>query len=306
MKAILVRSYGHSDLVHEEDIPTPTARPGEALVRVRAAGVNPVDWKTREGEMKDAYPRTFPLTLGQDFSGEIVALGSGITDLKIGDAVYGLGEGTFAEYAAVPLTMIARKPATLDFPAAAALPTPALTAFQVVLNYIRPKLGQTLLIHGAAGAVGSIATQLAVSKGARVIATASSRDAAYLKSLGVQEIIDFKTERFEQKVRDVDAVLDLVGGDVIARSVGVIRPGGALVTTVGPLPDSSQLGIRATRASFVLMKPNSRDLAQIAELVDRGLLKFRLSQVMPLKQAREAMDLSQSGSSHGKVILKVA
>lgn len=305
MKAIQVHSYGHSDLIRIEDAPTPRPQAGEVLVRIRAAGVNPVDWKTREGYLKDVAPSAFPLILGQDFSGEIVELGSGVTDFNVGDAVMGIARGSYAEFAAVPIAAIAKKPESIDFESAATLPTPALTAYQIVVNVIRPSKGQTLLIHGAGGAVGAIATQLALSRGARVIATASSDDAYYLKALGVDQVIDYRSERFEDKTGAVDAVLDLVGGEVASRSIGVIKPGGVLVTTVGPL-NESEAAQRQVRAEHTYMSPNAADLAEIANLVDQGILNVHLGRVLPLTRAKEALDSIQNGLSHGKVVLKVA
>jgi NADPH:quinone reductase-like Zn-dependent oxidoreductase len=302
MKAIQVRTYGHSDLVQLEDIPRPSPKVGEVLVRIRDAGVNPIDWKIREGYFKEMAPKSFPLTLGQDFSGEVIGVGRDVADFKIGDAVFGVARGAYAEYATVPSTMIAKMP-NIDFTVAAALPTPALTAYQMVMKVIRPSKEQIILIQGAAGSVGSIATQLVLASGARVIATASSKDASYLKELGVDRVIDFKTERFEEKIKDVDAVIDLVGGDVLSRSLQVIRPGGRLVTTVGSFNEAEA---RQVQATHFVMSPNSTDLTEIAKLVDQGVLKTRVSQVLPLTQARQALDLSQSGHSHGKLILKVA
>ena len=304
MKVIQVHAYGHSDLMQVEDTPRPSPKAGEVLVKIRAAGVNPIDWKIREGYLKDLAPKSFPLTLGQDFSGEIIDVGGGITGFKAGDAVFGFAKGSYAEYAVVPVTMIAKNPSTIDFATAAALPTPALTALQIVMKVIQVSKGQSVLIQGAAGSVGAIATQLILSRGGRVIATATKEDISYLKELGVDQVIDFKTDRFEEKVKDVDAVIDLVGGEVLSRSLKVIKNGGMLATTVGPLnePESAKRGVREVQFK---MSPNAEDLTEIANLFDRGALKIRLSQVLPLTQAKEALDLNQSGRAHGKVILKV-
>lgn len=305
MKTIRIHAYGHSDHIRMEDAPRPSAKPGEVLVKIHAAGVNPVDWKIREGFYEKIAPREFPFTLGQDFSGEVVELGDGAQGFKVGDEVYGFVNGSYAEYAAASVDKIARKPRTIDFNTAAGLPTPALTAYQIVTKLVQPSKGQTILIHGAAGGVGTLATQLCIWKQARVIATAASSDVSYLKDLGVEQVIDYKVERFDEKMKEVDAVIDLVGGETLSRSLPLIKNGGVLVSTVGPI-DTAEAAKRNIRAFQILMEKNAADLAEIAKLVDQGVLKPRLDQVMPLIQAKDAQDLYQSGHTHGKLILKVA
>ncbi|MDB5621316.1 NADP-dependent oxidoreductase [Tardiphaga sp.] len=305
MKAIRIHSYGHSDQIHVEEAPRPSPDPGEVLVRIRAAGVNPVDWKIREGYMKDEGHDPFPLTLGRDFAGEIVEVGEGVRHYKVGDEVFGFADGSYAEYAKASIGLIAHKPSTLDFAAAAALPVAGLTAYQIITRVVRPNRGQVLLIHGAAGGVGALVCQLAKWQSARVIASASIRDAVYLRQLGVDQIIDYKSERFEEKAKDVDAVIDLVGGDTLSRSYSVIKFLGTLVTAVGPL-DAVRAQEQGIRAVQFVMEPNQADLVQVARLADQGTLRPRVSQVIELTRAREAQDLNQSGASHGKVILRVA
>jgi NADPH:quinone reductase-like Zn-dependent oxidoreductase len=245
------------------------------------------------------------LILGQDFSGEVIEVAEGVSEFKAGDEVFGFAEGSYTEYASVSPAMIAYKPRTVDFETAAGLPTPALTAYQIVMKVIQPSKGQTVLIQGAAGGVGSIATQLCKKRGARVVATASSKDTSYLKKLNVEHIIDYKTERFEEKVKDVDAVIDLVGGETLLRSFQVIKSGGILATTVGPL-DETEATKHEVRGVQIMMEKLASDLTEISKLVDQGILKTRLSQVMPLTHAKEAQDLNQTGHSQGKVVLKVA
>lgn len=300
MKAIRIHAYGHSDQIVVEDISQPTPGPNEVLVRIRDAGVNPVDWKIREGYMAKVAPRGFPFTLGQDFCGEVLALGANVRDVEAGDVVYGFASGAYAECAVVSPEMFASKPATVDDAVAAGLPTPGLTALQIVTSVVQPAQGQTILIHGAAGSVGSIATQLCLASGARVIATASAEDAAYLLSLGVAQAIDYKVERFEALVHDVDVVIDLVGGDTFARSVGVLREGGLIVTTVGSIDPAKDKPVRAVR---FLMERNQADLEELARLVDAGVVKSRGARVLPLDAAREAQDLSQTGHIATKLVL---
>jgi NADPH:quinone reductase-like Zn-dependent oxidoreductase len=300
MQAARIHEYGHADQLNIENIPQPDLKPNEVLVRISAAGINPVDWKTREGYMAKVAPRKFPFTLGQDFCGAIVALGDNVGGVSEEEDVYGFANGTYAEYVAVSPEMFATKPAYVDDVTSAALPTPGLTALQLVTREVRPTRGQTVLIHGAAGSVGSIATQLCLAAGARVIATASSKDAEYLRSLGVTRVIDYKTERFEDDVRDVDAVIDLVGRDTIARSVGVLREGGILVATVGSIEPAEGKPIRAQR---FLMQPNKADLIELARLVDEGTIKPRPVRTIRLSEARKAQEELEHGGAKEKLVI---
>ena len=310
MKAARIHAYGHSDQIQVEDVAIPDPKPDEVLVRILAAGINPIDWKIREGALAAVEPARFPLTLGQDFAGTVLAVGPQVlaVDLSLNEAVYGFAHGAYAEYASVSPHMIATKPATIDLTTAATLPTPGVTALHAVAA-IDPRPGQTLLIHGAAGAVGSIATELVVWRGAHVIANASSADATYLEHLGVVQVIDHATTRFEDVAGDVDGVLDFVGGDTLARSYDLVRRGGSIVTILGPIDDAraARRGIRVwnpmTRADRAARIERSRaDLEQLANLVDRGIVTPRALRVLPLDQVREGQDLSRSGRA-GKLVL---
>jgi NADPH:quinone reductase-like Zn-dependent oxidoreductase len=305
MKAYRIHSYGHSDQLKLEEVPRPDVRPGQVLVRIGAAGVNPVDWKIREGYMKEVLPLRLPLTMGQDFSGEVIAAGPDVQEFHVGDGVFGFATGSYAEFAAIPTQSVAHMPKSVDFVAAAAIPTPGLTAYQIILDVVRAAQGQRILIHGAGGSVGSFAVQLAVWKKARVLATASSDDASYLQSLGVEQVIDYRSERFEEKVRDVDAVVDLVGEEMLARSYGVVQPGGMIVTAVGIL-DDEELRRRKLRGVRFVMKRDAAQLEALARLVDEGVVKVRVAEVLPFSEAPRAQDLNQSGKAHGKVVLRVA
>lgn len=282
-------------------MPRPGA--GEVLVRIHAVGVNPVDWKIREGLLARVAPRALPFTLGQDLAGRVISLGEDVRGIEASDAVYGFASGAYAEYALASPSMIASKPRTVHDTIAAALPTPGLTALQTVRDAIQPQRGQTVLIHGAAGAVGSIAAQLCRSRGASVAATAASRDAAYLAGLGVAEVIDYHAERFEDRVNHVDAVIDLVGGDTLARSLAVLRKGGVVATTVGPL-DPAGITRHGVRGIHIVMQRNASDLEELARLVDEGIVKPRPVRVLPLAEARAAQDLIQSGRSSDKLVLE--
>ena len=298
MKAIRIHAYGHSDQIHIEEAESPAVGSHDVLLRIRDAGVNPVDWKIREGVLRDFLPTTLPLTLGQDVAGEIVELGTEVFGFRVGDPVFGFASGAYAEYAAAKASEIALKPRRLDFDESAALPTAALTAWQLVMDFAKLVEGQSVLIHGAAGGVGGFAVQLARWRGARVIATASRRDADYLQSLGVERVIDYKTEEFENFVRGADAVIDLVGGDTLDRSYAVVKEGGVIVSTVGPAD--------GVRARAMMMRRDGEQLARLADLVDQNILRPRVDQILPLTDAAIAQDLSQTGRTNGKIVLHVA
>jgi NADPH:quinone reductase-like Zn-dependent oxidoreductase len=250
-------------------------------------------------------PAQFPLTIGQDFAGEVAQVGKSADRFQVGDRVFGFAQGAYAEYVAAPLSTVAAIPEAMDFSTAAALPTAGLTALQIIRDVVKTQSGMTILVHGAAGGVGSFASQIARSSGANVIATATGEDIDYLKSIGIAQVIDYKRERFEERVGKADAVVDLVGGETLARSYAVVKPGGVLATTVQPIDESaaSRAGVRAVH---VVMRRNSADLSQLADMVAKGGVKPRLAQTMSLSQVKEAQELSASGRTHGKVILKVA
>lgn len=304
MKAVRIHEYGDANRLTLEETSPLAIKDDQVLVRIRDAGVNPIDWKIRAGYMKEWIPATFPLIIGQDFAGEVVERGKHATGFDIDDHVFGFAQGTYAEYAAAPVSTIAAMPESMDFDTAASLPTPGLTALQIIRDVIQTEPEMRILIHGAAGAVGSLACQIAKHKGAQVIGTASGEDISYLKSLGVDEIIDYKRDRFEDKVSGVDAVVDLVGGDTLARSYAVVKRGGVIATTVAAIDQSAanQAGIRGVR---VQMKRNAADLVELAELVENGAVKPRLDKTLRLEQAKEAQQLSETGRAHGKLILKV-
>ena len=298
MKAARIHAYGHSDQILVEDVARPAPGPSEVLVRIRDAGVNPVDWKIREGWFAQAAPHALPLTLGQDFCGEVIALGIRTAGVAIGDDVYGFVDGAYAEFAIAQPGLIARRPRTVTDAIAAALPTPGLTALQILAE-IDPEPGRTILVQGAAGGVGSIATQLCLAQRARVFATASADDAPYLSSLGVERVIDYHSQRFEDHVRGVDAVIDLVGGDVFTRSLDVLADGGMIVTTVGPIDAAAR---RRVRAVHLVMNKNRADLERLARLVDQGAIDPRGARVLPLDHAGAAQDLSQRGIAEKLVL----
>ena len=303
IKAIRIAQYGGSDQLKYEEAPLPEIGPGQVLAKVRYAGVNPIDWKIREGYMK-LRPASFPLTLGQDFAGEIVTAGGDSGSFRTGERVFGFGEGTCAEFTAAAITYIAAIPEKMEFAVAAALPTGGLTALQAIRDYVQPKPGTRILIHGAAGGVGSFATQIAKLWGAQVIGTASGEDIVYLRALGHVQVVDYKHERFET-VGQVDAVLDLIGGETATRSFALVKKGGVMVSTVSGA--NAELAARAgIRGVNMVSKGNPADLSEVAALVERGDVQPRMGKVFPLEQTREAQDASQHGRVKGKILLKVA
>jgi NADPH:quinone reductase-like Zn-dependent oxidoreductase len=304
MKAVRIHRYGGSEVLQYEDVPRAQPGPGEVLVRVHAAGVNPVDWKIRQGYMK----RELPLILGWDFSGVIERIGPDVSDWTEGIEVYSRPDlsrdGAYAEYIVVRAPELARKPKSLDHIHAAAVPLAALTAWQSLFDAGGLAAGQRVLIHAAAGGVGTFALQLAKWKGAFVIGTASARNHEFLRGLGVDEVVDYQQKRFEDVVHDVDMVFDTMAGETQQRSWQVLKKGGILVSILGEPPEE-EAAKHGVRRAFVFVQPNAAQLTEIAALVDTGKLRPVVETVLPLSEARQAQDQSQSGHTRGKIVLKV-
>lgn len=307
MKAVQIHSYGGPEVLVYEDVAKPQPSDGEVLVCIHATSVNPIDWLIRNGGYKDMIPQ-LPYVLGWDFAGVVEQIGTGVTDLQPGDAVYanmGPSGGCYAEYVVAPVSAVARKPASLDFIAAASLPLVALTAWQALFEVANLSAGQSVLIHAAAGGVGSMAVQFAKAKGAHVIGTASARNADYLRELGADEVIDYKATKFEDVVHNVDVVLDTLNGDTQQRSWDVLKKGGFLASTVPPPPSEDTAPEHGVRAQFVSSHPSKEQLTEIAKLIDAGQVKPTIDTVLPLAEARQAQEMSQSGHTRGKIVLKV-
>src|SRR5437667_3736745 len=310
MKAVRVHNYGGPEVLRFEDAPRPAPGSGELLIRVHAASVNAIDWKARAGYLKDVFPLPLPYIPGWDVSGVVEAVGFGVTNFKKGDEVYARpdgarnGKGTYAEYVVVKETEAALKPKSIDHVHAAAIPVTALTAWQALLDQAGLSKGQKILIHGAAGGVGSFAVQLAKWKGAHVIGTASGHNQAFLRELGVDEPIDYEKTRFEDVVHDVDVVLDALGGDTQNRSWKVLKKGGILVSIVAP-PSAEEAANHSVRSAFMSVHPSSAQLSEIAKLVNARQLKPVVETVLPLSDARRTHELNQTGNARGKTVLKV-
>jgi NADPH:quinone reductase-like Zn-dependent oxidoreductase len=299
-----------SQLVYEEDVPSPTLDPGDVLLRVHASGVTPSElewsgtWVDRAG-----IPRTPPIVPGHEVAGVVEADGPAVADLTVGDAVYGFidsrRDGADAEYVAVRATELAPKPATLTYAEAAAVPLSALTAWQALFDHGDVQTGQRVLIHGGAGGVGSFAVQLARWRGAHVTATASARDAELVRDLGADEVVDYRAQRFEEAVTDLDLVFDTVGGETWERSWDVLRPGGRLVSVAVPRPPERESG-DGRRAIWFVVEPNRVQLIEIGGLIDGGHLRPIVSAVLPLAEGSAAYGAGHNGRGPGKVVLLVA
>lgn len=314
MRAVTIKEFGGPEVLTVEDVERPEPLPTEVLVRVHAAGVNPVDWKTRAGQGM-AGLQTFPLILGWDVSGVVEKVGFGVHTLKPGDEVYGMpwfprAAGAYAEYVTAPSRQWARKPATLDHAHAAAVPLAALTAWQILTATAHVREGQRVLIHAAAGGVGHFAVQFARHLGAHVIGTARAARHSWLKELGAEETVDYTTTRFEEVVKDVDVVVDLIGDghdDTSTRSLRTLRRGGLLVAVPGGVsPELAEAAEKAgVRTSAYLVEPDGPALATIAGLIDAGHVRVEVEETFPLEQAAKAHERGETGRTRGKLVLTV-
>lgn len=308
MKAVRMHAYGGEDVLVYEDAPRPVAGAGQALVRVRAAGVNPVDWKIRSGRFGRGGALAAPMILGYDVAGVVESVGDGVTRFKKGDEVFAYMSiqrgGGYAQYAVVAESEAAMRPKSVDDVHAAATPLAALTAWQALIDTAGLKEGQTVLIHGGAGGVGHFAVQIAKARGAKVIATASADNQAFLKELGADVTVDYRAQKFEDFAKDVDVVLDPIGGETQTRSIECLKPGGFLVSIVQP-PDQAKLKERGVRGAVFLVKPNGEELAEIARLIDAGRIRPDVRGTYPLAEAAKAQAESETGHGRGKIVLVV-
>lgn len=304
MKATVIDEYGSNDVVRVVDVPRPEPGAGEVRVRVVAAGVNPLDWKIREGAGQ-RLGMTLPIALGTEFAGIVEKLGPDVRTLAVGQAVFGIVRtGGFAEYAVAAASGVAAKPTRLDFVRAAAVPLGALTAWQAMFELGQLRSGQRILITGSSGGVGSLAVQLARSKGAHVTGVASGRNAQFVRDLGVNEFVDYERHALEDTVRDMDVVFDTVGGEVFAKSLATLKRGGRLVTAVAfPQKEGEALHVDVAR---VQCRADREQLAAIGGLVDSGQLEPHVCAVLPLAEVRRALTMSQGGRTRGKIILDVS
>lgn len=306
MKAIRIHSHGGPEVLKFEEVARPVPNDDEVLIKVLAAGVNPVDWKIRQGYMKELFH--LPLILGWDVAGVVEEKGLAVTDFAIGDEVYSqpsiLRDGGYAEYIVVKASEVALKPATVDFIQAAAVPLAGLTAWQSLFDLAHLKAGQKILIHAAAGGVGHYAVQFAKWAGAHVIGTASASQHDFLRALGIHEAIDYTTTPFEEVVQDADVVLDTIGGEVWQRSWKVLKKGGILVSTLRS-PEAGGAESLNKLCAHVFVQPDAVQLGEIAALIDSGHVRSEIAGIFSLRDAAEAHRASEGGHTRGKIVLDI-
>ncbi|MEU5915023.1 NADP-dependent oxidoreductase [Streptomyces sp. NPDC047141] len=306
MRAVVVEEWGGPEKLVEREVERPEPGLNEVLVRVHAAGVNPVDWKTRASGGLIEWGA--PAVVGWDVSGTVEAVGPGVGGLRPGDEVFGMPlfprqAGGYAEYVVAPARHLAPKPASLSHVEAAALPLAALTAWQALVDAADVRPGERVLVHAAAGGVGHFAVQIAKARGAYVIGTASAAKHGLLRELGADEVIDYREAPFEDVVSEVDVVLDGLGGETAERSLKVLRSGGRLITLPGP--DDVPAAPDGVRAVWVLVEPDHLGLREIAALVESGALRPVVDTVLPLSEAAKAHELGERGRTTGKIVLSV-
>ena len=309
MKALVIRKYGGTDVLEHTEVPTPKVGPGQVLIKVEAASVNPIDWRIRKGEMKFFVRAKFPITLGAEVSGEISEVGSGVSRFKVGDKVFSLVPGDvggFAEYVCVPEEAAAARPATLDAVQAASVPVGAITALQSLRDKGELKAGQRVLVNGASGGVGLFAVQLAKELGAVVTAVCSEAKFELVRSAGATECLDYKKADFTTLGKRWDLIFDAAASKKFADCRKALEPHGIYVTTIGGGGDMIMPAFnvfRSQKGRFIIAKPSSGDLTYIGGLLDTGKLKTVVGHVFPMAKMADAQDLSESGKSSGKIVI---
>jgi NADPH:quinone reductase-like Zn-dependent oxidoreductase len=312
MRAIGINKFGGREVLEILDLPIPTPGPGEILLHIVAAGVNPVDWKIREGLFKGRMPHQFPIILGWDAAGVVEKVGTGIASFKKGDEVFAycrkdfLRDGSYAEYIVLESRHLAKKPKNLRFEEAAVIPLSGLTSYQILFEAIKLQAGETILIHAGGGGVGGYAIQMAKIAGAKVITTASPHHESYVRELGADEVIDYRKEDFRVPLKQkypqgIDAVFDTVGGEIQKHSADVLKKGGRLASILAL--DTELFKERGIEAHYVFVRPDAIQLDKIRDWVEQGRLKVRLSATFPLEAAAKAHEMIEAGHSQGKIAL---
>src|SRR5881296_3932795 len=305
MKAVVIHEYGGPEVLKYEDVSQPEPKEDQILVRVIAAGVNPVDGLIRSGMFAKHEKASFPMILGADIAGVVEKTGSKVTNFKAGDSVFAYASlksgGGYAEYALTTEGEAAPKPKSASYVEAAAVPIVALTAWQALIDEAKLSSGQTVLIHGGSGGVGTFAIQIAKARGAKVFATASTPNQDLLKQLGADVAIDYTKQKFEDIAKDVDVVMDSIGKDTLARSYGVVKKGGYIVSIVSR-PDPAELEKHGIRGEALSVDPNSDELGEIGKLIDEKKIKVVVSQILPLADAAKAQEQAATGHTRGKIV----
>jgi NADPH:quinone reductase-like Zn-dependent oxidoreductase len=309
MKAAVLREYGGPEVLKLQEVPRPEPKDDDVLVHVIAAGVNPVDAYARQGKVSSRGSDKRPMIIGYDIAGVVEKAGAKITKFKAGDAVYAylpiMRGGGYAEFAIAKEGEMALKPKNIDFEKAAAVPLAATTAWQALIDEAKIDKGQTVLIHGGSGGVGSFAVQIAKARGTKVVATASTANQDLLRQLGVDQPIDYTTTKFQDVVKDVDVVLNCVRADTLPASYGVVKKGGAIVSITGD-PDPAECGKRGTRCSGLMVHPDADVLQALARLIEAKRVTPIVSQTFPLAEAARAHQQIETRHTRGKIVLRVA
>ncbi|PKI16417.1 NADP-dependent oxidoreductase [Colwellia sp. 12G3] len=309
MRAVRIHQYGGIETLKLEQIDTPVINADDILIKVKASSINPVDWKIREGYLKDFIPYKLPVTLGWDVAGTVAAVGDSVTDFNVGDEVFSRPEisrnGTYADFVAVKADEVALKSAKLDFGQAAALPLAGITAWQCLVDVGQIKAGQRVLVHAGAGGVGHLAIQIAKAKGAIVIATASAKNQELLTQFGADQAVDYNQGTLLEQIEPVDLVVDTLGGEVQSQSWALLKPGGMLVSIVDQ-PSEDLAKEHDVKGAFVFIQPSSRILRELNTLVEKDQLMPFIEHRFPLDKIAEAHLQSQSGRTRGKIVIDVS
>lgn len=309
MKAIAIEQYGGPEVLRLMELPKPAVLEKDVLIEIHAASVNPVDWKIREGYLKEMLHHRFPLILGWDAAGVVVETGPGVTRFNRGDKVFSRTDiarnGTYAEYVAVDEKYVALKPANISFEGAAAVPLVGLTAWQALVDYAGMKKGDKVLIHAGSGGVGSFAIQLAKSRGCHVATTCSTTHVDFVKTLGADQVVDYTKGDFSLQIHDYDIVFDTIGGETYRKSFKVLRQQQGVIVSILEQPDHELAEKNGVRAGYLFMHPDGNQLAEIAELLESGEIKPVVGRILHLEEARSAQMMSQSRHVRGKIVLQV-
>lgn len=311
-----IEEFGGPEKLKQLDLPEPKVGPDSVLIRIEAAGINPVDHKLRAGGLEGSFPHVFPVVPGWDAGGVVEQVGPAVRGFAPGDRVYAycrkhfVGEGTYAEYVSVPDTSVAKAPETLDALHAGALPLAGLTAWQALVDAAGVEEGETVLVQAAAGGVGGFAAQIAKARGAHVLGTSSAAKHDHLRDLGVDEPIDYREQGVAEAAREthpdgVDVAFDLFGGEPLAQALDAVRDGGRIVSIADPLQDE-RYRARGIEPSYVFVRPSGTQLGELARLADEGALRVHLERSFPLTEASAAHELLEDGHVTGKVVLDVA
>ncbi len=310
MKAVRIEKYGNIDVIEIKEMDKPHPAKGQVQIEVHASSINPVDWKIREGHLTQIFPTKLPITLGLDLAGVITEVGEGVTHVRVGDKVYGQasvwagGSGSFAEYATTPAGTVAKMPKNLSFTEAAAIVLTGTSAVEALNENMKLKRNQKILIHGGAGGIGTIAIQIAKHIGAHVTTTATSDGIKYVKQLGADEVIDYKTQAFDEKVSNYDAVYDTVGGETYTKSFKVLKKGGIIVSMLMP-PDTKLMKQYGVTAILLMTQVTTKFLDALTKLVEDGVVKVHIEKTYPLSQIKEAFKAKETEEVHGKIAIEV-